>query len=393
MEEYYKKENENELEWISRIVKNRREYDLDYTEVFKILFGLDLAPDECRKRFYGIKMIIDKIDNIKLDTVKDKDIKDDLYLQLEEIKKEKMKVSDERSSLNRRLRESSQKESYKEIAEHCAKCISEKNPFIFDKRKIDDYEENQAILTLSDIHYGLDINKFNNKYNPEICKERFETLKDNVIKDMDRHNIKILNVLGLGDMIEGIIHNINRVESRENLINQIIGISELISQFLNELSKKYQIYYYDVIDNHSRVFPKYDENSNEDNFALLIKWYLKSRFEGNERVIIKDNEIDESIGTLKIFNKDYCFVHGNMDKISDIVQNLSLMTKRFYDGIFIGHMHHFEANETHGTYIYMSGTFAGNDEYANNGRTTSNPSQNLFIINKDGIFCQYLIRL
>ena len=70
------------------------------------------------------------------------------------------------------------------------------------------------------------------------------------------------------------------------------------------------------------------------------------------------------------------------------------MTKKFYEAIFIGHCHHFEANEVHGTYIYMNGTFAGTDEYANNIRTTSNPSQNLFIIDENnGIESQHLIKL
>ena len=60
----------------------------------------------------------------------------------------------------------------------------------------------------------------------------------------------------------------------------------------------------------------------------------------------------------------------------------------------MAHCHHFEANEVHGTYIYMNGTLSGTDAYANNLRRTSNPSQNLFILSEEeGIECQYLIRL
>ena len=65
-----------------------------------------------------------------------------------------------------------------------------------------------------------------------------------------------------------------------------------------------------------------------------------------------------------------------------------------YDAIFIGHCHHYEAKKIHGTYIFMSGTLSGTDEYANNLRKTSNPSQNLYILNpKEGIECQYIIKL
>ena len=44
------------------------------------------------------------------------------------------------------------------------------------------------------------------------------------------------------------------------------------------------------------------------------------------------------------------------------MQNLSLMTKKFYDAMFLAHCHHFEANEVHGTYVYMNGTLSGTDE-------------------------------
>jgi len=47
-----KKENENELEYIIRLFKNKKEYDLDYSELFKLAFDKEFAPDESRKRAY-----------------------------------------------------------------------------------------------------------------------------------------------------------------------------------------------------------------------------------------------------------------------------------------------------------------------------------------------------
>ena len=52
-----------------RLVKNKNEYDLDYVELFKMAFGVELAADECRKRYYGIKMVIDELDKIKYNTI------------------------------------------------------------------------------------------------------------------------------------------------------------------------------------------------------------------------------------------------------------------------------------------------------------------------------------
>ena len=163
---------------------------------------------------------------------------------------------------------------------------------------------------------------------------------------------------------------------------------------LTELSKFVEIYYYDVTDNHGRVFPNKDDWENEDNFSLFVRWYLDARFKDNEYIHIMQNTYSNEIGVVEIFGRNYAFTHGHRDKISNIVQNLSLMTKKFYDAIFMAHCHHYEANEIHGTYVYMNGTLSGTDMYANNERKTSNSSQNLFILNSnDGIECQYLIKL
>lgn len=173
-----------------------------------------------------------------------------------------------------------------------------------------------------------------------------------------------------------------------------MDMCEILTTFFKFLSEYANIYYYDVTDNHGRLFEDKENNLDKDNFSLLIKWYLKNRFEDSEVVHIMDNDINESIGTVNIFGRNYCFVHGHNDRIGDIVQNLSLMTNKNYDAIFLAHSHHFEANEVHGTYIYMNGTMVGADNYSNRIRKTSNPSQNFFVISKeDGIKCQYLIRL
>ena len=194
--------------------------------------------------------------------------------------------------------------------------------------------------------------------------------------------------------MSGIIHTTTRIENRENIVQQVIKVSEALSQMLTELSKFVEIYYYDVTDNHGRVFPNKDDWENEDNFSLFVRWYLDARFKDNEYIHIMQNTYSNEIGVVEIFGRNYAFTHGHRDKISNIVQNLSLMTKKFYDAIFMAHCHHYEANEIHGTYVYMNGTLSGTDMYANNERKTSNPSQNLFILNSnDGIECQYLIKL
>lgn len=395
---YLQKTNEKILDYAMRLIEIKKEEkpdDLDWQDIVDLL-GLDLNKDSLRKsqdtEFGGIAVY--KKMKEELLNKEPVDYQEEVRIQLEELKKERVKLSDERASLNRRLREKARQENLCELAKDYAKEAATVSPF--SEYPVIQHKDSQksAILTLSDFHYGLVIEEFNNEYNPIIFSERITQLYRKVCNYIDLNNVENLYVLGLGDYLSGIIHTTIRIENRESIIKQVMDISEMLAKLLYEFSKYCNVYYYDVSDNHGRVFSNKDENLNNENFSLFVKWYLKARFEGHNKVFICENEINEEIGLVTIYGRNYGFTHGHRDKISDIVQNMSLMTKKFFDAIFIAHSHHFEANEVHGTYVYMNGTLSGTDAYANNARRTSNPSQNLFIINeKDGIECQYLIRL
>lgn len=394
---YLRKENEEDLEYAMRLIEIKKEEhpdDLDWSDIVNML-GLDLNKDSLRKsqdtEFGGIAVY--KKMKEKIAKNKDIDYHEEIKVQLEELKKERMKLSDERAALNRRLRDRARQESIYELAKEYAENISKINPFSSKMIK-ENNNSKSAILTLSDFHYGLVINEFNNEYNSEIFMQRLKKLYNSVYEYLKLNKVENLYVLGLGDYLSGIIHTTIRIENRESIVKQVMDISEILANFLYSISEICNVYYYDVSDNHGRIFSNKDENLNNENFSLFIKWYLKARFKDCENIFICDNNISEEIGIVKIYGKNYGFTHGHRDKISDVVQNMSLMTKEFFDAIFIAHSHHFEANEVHGTYIYMNGTLSGTDAYANNVRRTSNPSQNLFIIDKEcGIECQYLIRL
>lgn len=395
---YLQKTNEKILDYAMRLIEIKKEEkpdDLDWQDIVDLL-GLDLNKDSLRKsqdtEFGGIAVY--KKMKEELLNKEPVDYQEEVRIQLEELKKERVKLSDERASLNRRLREKARQENLCELAKDYAKEAATVSPFSEYPVIQHNGSQKSAILTLSDFHYGLVIEEFNNEYNPIIFSERITQLYRKVCNYIDLNNVENLYVLGLGDYLSGIIHTTIRIENRESIIKQVMDISEMLAKLLYEFSKYCNVYYYDVSDNHGRVFSNKDENLNNENFSLFVKWYLKARFEGHDRVFICENEINEEIGLVTIYGRNYGFTHGHRDKISDIVQNMSLMTKKFFDAIFIAHSHHFEANEVHGTYVYMNGTLSGTDAYANNVRRTSNPSQNLFIINeKDGIECQYLIRL
>ena len=394
---YLRKENEEDLDYAMRLIdikKEERPDDLDWGDIVELL-GLDLNKDSLRKSqdtIFGGIAVYKRMKDKELIS-KPSDYQQEVQIQLQELKKERIRLSDERAALNRRLRNEARKESMYDLITECAQSLKTE----YNKIKpvcVEEEFEKAAILTLSDFHFGLEINEFNNVYNADVFYQRLNKILGKTIEYIQLNKVRTLYVLGLGDYMSGIIHTTTRIENRENIVQQVIKVSEALSQMLTELSKFVEIYYYDVTDNHGRVFPNKDDWENEDNFSLFVRWYLDARFKDNEYIHIMQNTYSNEIGIVEIFGRNYAFTHGHRDKISNIVQNLSLMTKKFYDAIFMAHCHHYEANEIHGTYVYMNGTLSGTDMYANNERKTSNPSQNLFILNSnDGIECQYLIKL
>lgn len=394
---YLRKENEEDLDYAMRLIdikKEERPDDLDWGDIVELL-GLDLNKDSLRKSqdtIFGGIAVYKRMKNKELIS-KPSDYQQEVQIQLQELKKERIRLSDERAALNRRLRNEARKESMHDLITECAQSLKTE----YNKIKpvcVEEEFEKAAILTLSDFHFGLEINEFNNVYNADVFYQRLNKILGKTIEYIQLNKVRTLYVLGLGDYMSGIIHTTTRIENRENIVQQVIKISEALAQMLTALSKFVEIYYYDVTDNHGRVFPNKDDWENEDNFSLFVRWYLDARFKDSEYIHIMQNTYSNEIGVVEIFGRNYAFTHGHRDKISNIVQNLSLMTKKFYDAIFMAHCHHYEANEIHGTYVYMNGTLSGTDMYANNERKTSNPSQNLFILNSnDGIECQYLIKL
>ncbi len=391
-ETYKRKENESDLDYIVRLFENKKEYDLDYQELFKLAFGIELATDECRKRYYGIKMVLDKYKD-NLINKNPNEIRNELYVTMQDIIKERIKLSDERVSLTKTLRNKARCETIEEIAFKCVENIENRNNK-FSTEYIINNGNKSMIITLSDFHYGLNTEEFNNTYNPEVFIERLEKFKNKIIDLLYNNLIEKLYIIGLGDYISGYIHSTIRIENRENVVEQVLNVSEHICQFINALSSYVNIEYRDTIGNHSRMMANRKESIDKESFDLLIHQFIKERFRDCKNIEIIESDINEKMGTLSVYNKNYAFTHGNGFSFGTIVQDMSLLTGKFYDAIFIGHFHHQSMDEQQKCYVYASGSLSGNDSYSNKIRRTSNPSQNIYILNEnDGIECQYIVKL
>ena len=74
-----------------------------------------------------------------------------------------------------------------------------------------------------------------------------------------------------------------------------------------------------------------------------------------------------------------------IDLIAAIFGDMTLMTRKAYDLALTAHLHHFSADETNETVIVSNGSLMGVDDYAQQLRLTSKPSQNLIICSENSV--------
>lgn len=386
--DYKRRENEKDLDYAMRLVGIKKELkpgDLDWCDIVDLL-GLEYNPDSLRKSQdspYGGLAVYREMQKRISEQGKD-NLTKGLKVELQELQKLKCNIADERAGLNKLLREQSRVEHIQELA---IKCVEKMKPLDMQYTSLDRfYGNNTLVIALSDFHYGLEINEFNNKYDGEVFDARLEYLLSRAIDIIiENENIRDIIVLGLGDFIAGLIHNVIRVQSRENVIEQVIGVSDALIQFIYKLSTYLPVKYYDCVGNHSRLYADKDNCLSKESFDILIHELLVKRFASDKDVSIMNYTINEKIGEFEAFGKKYAFCHGDGFNVPTIAKDLSAMTKNFYEAIFIGHIHHVFVEEQNGTMVIANGSFAGNDEYSNKIRKTSVPSQNMFIISENGI--------
>lgn len=332
--------------------------------------------DESTWRKQAKNMFIDIVD----DSSAEKDKIDELMLAL---KKERVKLSDERIQNNAYIRRLSREETIKEIAYNYAKELSAKK--ILPIRHFIDSSDSEceAIVQISDWHYGIEIDNVFNKFDKSVCVSRVSALLNECKNYFTKNPVKKIYVVNLGDLIAGRIHQTLRYQSRVDVITQIMDTTEILVEFLHELSELAPIEYYDCLDNHSRLEPVKSDSLDLESLARITPWHLDMRFKDDNRITISHSCIDDEIISFKALDGKWTIggVHGHKDKPTKVVDNLTTMFKVTFDLILTAHLHHFSCDEKNEVPVVSNGSLMGTDSYAYGLRLTSKPSQNIIIMN------------
>lgn len=256
----------------------------------------------------------------------------------------------------------------------------------------------EAVLALSDWHYGQLSNNIWNEYNTDICLQRVSKLFESVVNALQNHSVKTLHIVLLGDFVNGSIHTGSRVASEEYTCDQLMHVSEILANFINKLSPYVDnVNVYSTYGNHARTIQNKNDSIHADNMEKVIPWWMKQRLKDNKKVYIIDSEFYEFI-YFNVCGYNVVCTHGDLDRFKDIgVTVNSLFSKKFgktIDYTFSGDKHHLESFEQFGIESSLVGSLCGTDEYANNKRLYSYPMQTLCMFStEDGKTCTYNIKL
>lgn len=387
---YKRLDGESDQEFENRCYKQKLlNNDVTWFELSKILnheLNLNYSESRYRKRCNSIF-----VENAfqKNDTEIAVEQLQDLLL---DIRKEKVKLSDERAQNNAFIRKMAREDTIREIAKEYAAAMSNKkilNPINLSFKK---EEDKAGILMLSDWHYGLEVNNVFNTYNEDIFLQRINQLRDEADIIIKENKISYLHIVNLSDLIAGRIHASIRMQSRCDVISQTMFVSEVLAELLTHFSSYCKVYYHDVLDNHSRLEPNKNDSLDLESLVRIIPWYLRERLSDNADIIFDEEQQGVDIAHFKVFNFKVAATHGHKDRPSKVIDNMTNMLGTKNDLVLTAHRHHFSAEEESNCIRVSNGCLIGVDDYSQSLRLLSRPSQT-FIIATPKLVCKEIHRI
>ena len=393
MNEFNIKQGETleEFQWRLGSLKEQGTIHLTWPELAKILNDTDPDNDYTesywRKRYR--QMRLDKAEKDGVNVIEAQQHGQISFFT--NVEKQRIRARDERMSYTRILRDQARKDAILEQFEDAIVAFEPpaevpSNPAVSHK----------AVYAMqSDIHYGITFESYAGKYDSDIACSRVMQYANEIIRIGKNSGAGDCYVSLMGDLISGIIHTTIRIENRENLIEQVVGVSELIAAFLAKLATHFENVIVNSVDgNHSRVDFSADDALRAEKQDALIPWYCQTKLQNLSNVHFSDSALDSSIGNFNIFGKTYVCVHGDMDNDQKAsVQRIEPMLGTKIDYMLAGHMHVADARLENIGFIRNGSVCGSGDEYTVKKRLFGPPVQVCMVVTETGVEAIYPVKL
>lgn len=314
--------------------------------------------------------------------------------QLVELEKQRVKTRRERNELRRVIREESDKESYREqfirtMQEYVTEPLEyEENARFKGVLKTD----NDLLISLFDIHAGMESNNFFNTYNQDVLKDRLNEYLDKIFEVQIRHGSENA-FLVLSETVSGFIHPTLRIENNQDMIDQFLLVTDYLAQFIKELSHHFnKVNVYMAIGNHGRLSPKKDDNLTHENMDNLVLPFLEAKLQNFDNVVCHKNTIEDTIAMFAIRGTNVFASHGDRETPQNAIQKLTMFTSIKPDIYLCGHRHTNAMTTVYNSKVLQAGCLSGSDSYCMDNRLQNKPEQLLCVITDTGLDCIYDVK-
>lgn len=396
--DYSRRDGEGILDYEYRICSYKDQIGTwqDVADIINEQLHQQYTESKYRKKYQDMNKALDifSFSSNQNNEIDNNRILNDIKEQTRILEKKKIQMRDERNEVSRIYRENARLESFYDMISRCIEGYKPIGFSCFRTNKDNESLDSDIIIPISDLHFGINIRNCYNIYNESVASDRMSRYIGKIIEISKRHNSKNASIILLGDQISGLIHTSLRLENNENVIKQIMDVSELISSFIYNLSQYfYNINVYSVSGNHSRICQDKKLNQKGEDLDKFIPFYIKAKLQNCKNVYVYDNTIDESIASFKCKNLLVYAVHGDKDNIQSVAQKLTMFTGNKPDIIYMGHLHTNQLISSYDTKIIQSGCISGSDNYCMDGRLRNKPEQAVSIICDHGLECVYNVSL
>lgn len=399
---------ENDFQYHKRLVYgkliDKTLDDIDYSELSEIVYGQQYSSDVARRMMYGSCRTLKLLDAAKnMSALQDND--SELSQRMRDFEKCRQKYYDQRREYKKELTKESRLENIEDRLVDAAQTLSDTIGDVFPIDGIRCLETTpatdgtEAVLVLSDWHYGMNTNNIWNTYDTDICISRVYKIICDAKERILRHSCSKLHIFMLGDFIHGAIHASARVASEELVADQLMQVSELLAQSIINLSKVVpEIHVYTTYGNHARTVQDKKDSIHRDNMERIIPWWMKERVKSVHGcdIVIHDDFDTEYIHSV-ILGHGFCCTHGDLDNVRQAPRLMSTLFHKKYgtdiEYVILADKHHSEGFSELGIDSMICGSLCGADEYSNAKRLYASCEQLLMIVTEeDGVDAIYRLK-
>lgn len=342
----------------------------------------DMHRDSIRKSWYVGKYSGYNVYKYMQDKMEKEYSSDEEFVRLEKLREkeymERVRLQDANREKRAVLREYSRVEAIKEYIELK---LDERKPRQFVKCNYAIKNGNEASLLVSDLHCYTTVDSIFNTYNIDVLRERMTKLANKTIAWCHRESVEYLNVELLGDLVSGIIHGSTIAQAQEDIIDQVLDVSDILTDFILSLKSEIpHITVYSVYGNHGRTMQGKSDAANKSNYERIIPAYIRKELRNNDIQVI-DSGFEDFVTYFLRDGKLIVCTHGTNDNPTTVNRTF---TKLLGQDVFDIHMGHFHSpKEGDGTTI--NGSVIGSDDYSISKRLYNIPIQILKVYYGDDV--------